>query len=57
MLYPSAVFLSGCVTVHDYKNRIEILGKVARRKVFEYKIAECYVMKYEDFYISLQSFR
>lgn len=45
----SAVFLDGCVTVHDYKNKINALGKNAKSKIFNYQIAECYILKYEDF--------
>ena len=45
----SAVFLDGCVTVHDYKNKVDALGSAAGGKIFEYQIAECYVLKYEDF--------
>ena len=40
---PSAVFVEGCNTVHEYKARI------AEGSWCEYEIAECYLMKYDKF--------
>jgi len=45
----SAVFMNGCVTVHDYKSKVAALGRGAENLVRGYEIAECYAMKYEDF--------
>lgn len=45
----NAIFLSGCVTVHDYKSKVAALGSGALNKICEYQIAECYALKYEDY--------
>lgn len=47
----SAVFLDGCNTVHEYKNKIKTLSENDKVSLQfqKYEIVECFIMKYDKF--------